>query len=64
MPHTTRGRNGRQECRERGYYHLHRNLNNPLLHNNCQLSIVRSALPLGSSKNCQFEKLAPEGAKL
>ena len=22
---------------------------------NCQLSIVRSALPLGSSKNCQFE---------
>jgi len=33
MPQTTRGRNGRQECRERGYYHLHRNLNYPLLHN-------------------------------
>ena len=32
MPQATRGRDGRQECRERGYYHLHRNLNNSLLH--------------------------------
>ena len=30
--HATRGRDGRQEGRERGYYNLHRNLNNPLLH--------------------------------
>ena len=30
--HATRGRDGRQEGRECGYYHLHRNLNNPLLH--------------------------------
>ena len=30
--HATRGRDGRQEGRERGYYHLHRYLNNPLLH--------------------------------
>ena len=32
VAHTTRGRDGRQEGRERGYYHLHRYLNNPLLH--------------------------------
>ena len=31
--HAARGRDGRQEGRERGYYHLHRHLNNPLLHN-------------------------------
>ena len=32
MPHT-RGRcDGRQKGRERGYYYLHRNLNDPLLH--------------------------------
>ena len=30
--HATRGRDGRQEGREGGYYHLHRYLNNPLLH--------------------------------
>ena len=30
--HATRGRDGRQEGREGGYYHLHRNLNNTLLH--------------------------------
>ena len=33
VAHAARGRNGRQEGCERGYYHLHRNLNNPLLHN-------------------------------
>ena len=32
MTHTRCGRNGRQEGRERGYYHLHRNLNHSLLH--------------------------------
>ena len=32
VAHTTRGRNRRQKCRERSYYHLHRNLYNPLLH--------------------------------
>ena len=32
VAHAARGRDGRQEGRERGYYHLHRNLNNPLLH--------------------------------
>ena len=30
--HATRGRDGRQEGRERGYYHLYRHLNDPLLH--------------------------------
>ena len=30
--HATRGRDGRQEGRERSYYHLHRNLNDSLLH--------------------------------
>ena len=30
--HATRGRDGRQEGHERGYYHLHRNLNDSLLH--------------------------------
>jgi len=32
VPHATRGRDGRQEGRERGYYNLHRNLNKSLLH--------------------------------
>ena len=32
VAHATRGRDGRQEGRERGYYNLHRNLNNSLLH--------------------------------
>ena len=32
VSHATRGRDGRQEGRESGYYNLHRNLNNPLLH--------------------------------
>ena len=32
IPHAARGRDGRQEGRERGYYHLHPNLNNPFLH--------------------------------
>ena len=30
--HAARGRDGRQEGRECGYYHLHRHLNNLLLH--------------------------------
>ena len=30
--HAARGRDGRQEGRECGYYHLHRYLNNTLLH--------------------------------
>ena len=32
ISHATRGRDGRQEGRERGYYNLHRNLNETLLH--------------------------------
>ena len=32
MPHATRGRDGRQEGRERSYYYLHCNLNNTLFH--------------------------------
>ena len=32
VAHAARGRDGRQKCRERGYYYLHRHLNNPLLH--------------------------------
>ena len=32
VPHATRGRDGRQEGRERSYYHLHCYLNNTLLH--------------------------------
>ena len=39
VAHATRGRDGRQEGRERGYYNLHPNLNKTLLHN-FQLSIV------------------------
>ena len=31
VAHATRGCDGYQEGRERGYYHLHRNLNNSLL---------------------------------
>ena len=32
VAHATRGRDGRQKCRERGYYNLHRHLNNSLFH--------------------------------
>ena len=32
VAHAARGGDGRQEGRECGYYHLHRNLNNALLH--------------------------------
>ena len=32
VAHAARGGDGRQEGRERGYYYLHRNLNDPLLH--------------------------------
>ena len=31
LPHTTGSSDRRQECRERSYYHLHRQLHNPLL---------------------------------
>ena len=30
VAHAARGRDGRQEGRECGYYHLHRHLNNPI----------------------------------
>jgi len=33
VAHAARGRDGRQEGRECGYYNLHRYLNNALLHN-------------------------------
>ena len=32
VAHAARGRDGRQEGRECGYYYLHRNLNNSFLH--------------------------------
>ena len=32
VAHAARGRDGRQEGRERGYYYLHRNLNETLFH--------------------------------
>ena len=34
VAHATRGRNRRNECRERSYYHLHCHLNDPLLRHN------------------------------
>ena len=37
VAHTTRGRDGRQEGRECGYYNLHRHLNDPLFHSFCAL---------------------------
>ena len=37
--HATRGGDGRQEGRERGYYHLHRNLNDFLLHTLFRLNV-------------------------
>ena len=39
VSHATRGRDGRQEGRERGYYNLHRNLNNPLFHSSSPYTI-------------------------
>ena len=42
--HATRRRDGRQEGRERGYYHLHRNLNNSLLHSGSKISNLKSEI--------------------
>jgi hypothetical protein len=42
--HAARGGNRRQERCERGYYHLHRNLNQSCFFHNCQLSIVNCQL--------------------
>ena len=38
--HAARGRDGRQESRECGYYHLHRHLNDLTLFHNVQWSMV------------------------
>ena len=40
LTHTTRGGQCRQECGERGYYHLHQQLNQSFLSHNYQLSII------------------------
>ena len=40
--HATGGRDGRQEGRERGYYHLHRHLNNPMPTHNYELLTMNS----------------------
>ena len=42
VPHATRGRDGRQEGRERGYYNLHRNLNETLLHDSSLFTLHSS----------------------
>ena len=39
VTHTTGRGDGRQESRECGYYNLHRNLNNPLLHKLFRLNV-------------------------
>ena len=39
VAHATRGRDGRQEGRERSYYNLHRNLHNPLFHRLFRLNV-------------------------
>ena len=44
VAHATRSRDGRQEGRERGYYHLHRNLNNSLLHSGSKISNLKSEI--------------------
>ena len=44
VPHATRGGDGRQEGRECGYYHLHRNLNNSLLHSGSKISNLKSQI--------------------
>ena len=50
--HTTRSGNRRQKCSERGYYNLHPNLNNPLLHTlfrlnvSCRRSLSRGLAPM------------------
>ena len=37
--HTTRGRECREERRERGYYNLHRQLNHPFLRHTLRISL-------------------------
>ena len=39
ISHTARSGNRRQEGCERGYYNLHRNLNNPLFHSSSPYTI-------------------------
>ena len=48
VAHTARGRDGRQEGRERGYYHLHRNLNETLLHDLILFTLHSSLFTLHS----------------
>jgi hypothetical protein len=42
VAHTRRGRNGRQEGRERGYYNLHRNLNKTICPHTINLFSIKN----------------------
>ena len=46
VAHAARRRDGRQEGRECGYYHLHRNLNNSLLHSGSKIFNLQSSILL------------------
>ena len=51
VTHATCGRNRCQKGRERGYYYLHRHLNNPLFHTHLSLTFImsgRSARTMGT----------------
>ena len=54
--HTARGRDGRQEGRERGYYNLHRNLNHSFLHGSPPLvpELVEGLITVAAASRCQL----------
>ena len=53
--HATRGRDGRQEGSECGYYYLHRNLNDPLFHS----GVTREGLAPLCSASCAQDGASP-----
>ena len=54
MSHATRSRDCREECCERGYYHLHRQLNHPFLRH--KLRIIARGQALGSAASLVDER--------
>ena len=62
VPKARSGRNGRQKCRERSYYHLHCNLNNTLFHFLFKsFLILYSCLSLGSGTDVKSQATFSSG---
>ena len=55
MPHATRGGDCRQEGGERGYYNLHRNLNQTLLSHTLSTFFVRNLKAEGLTSHIRLQ---------